>query len=1124
MEASETIVDLKDLGGSDLTADSSLVQETSIRNVISRSNQDDQVEISAQILLQTEAAPATIKIDDSSESGDEQDMDLQHLTDVTSLLHENPTELRSSAQDKKRSWPMRELGQTNGQDFEDPYSLVDPETLSSSASAFQQPSFVSYIYRKLLQISGRPYSHQMLEQQDPNDPGGPHSSFPLKPEDLAPLHQDREIQRLVSLGGVGGIADGLKTDIRRGICTEDLEDRAHWFGRNQFPEPPCKTFWEFFKEGLDDATIRILLAAGIVSLLLEMSVASDAEERSKGWIEGFAILLAVFVVGMVTAWNNYSKELQFRALNAVKNNRIVKVIRHGEQKTVSIYDIVVGDLVTLETGDQIPADGLYLQGFDLEVDESVMTGESETVKKTNDHPFMLSGCLVAHGLGSMLVTSVGPNSEWGRTMSMLSTEQEETPLQEKLTVLAEQIGKIGLGFASVTFFVLLMRWIGHVASDFDWKDLSDLLDYFVISVTIVVVAVPEGLPLAVTISLAYSMRKMHKENNLVRHLAACETMGGATNICSDKTGTLTENRMTLVQLWCHGHHYDRVPRADQLDDRFVKLFNEAVSVNSSANIHETSPGLYGYIGNKTECALLLQATRWKANYKALRTGANIQQVYAFSSDRKRMSVLLSLEHGQKRLYTKGASEIVLELCNSYVMESGQVSDLSPDIKHSAQATIQEMAQQALRTICIAYRDISDPNISTSDAPEHDLTLIAIVGIQDPLRPEVPDAVEACKRAGIFVRMVTGDNITTAKAIAQSCGILSNGIAMEGPEFRNLSIEELDRILPRLQVLARSSPSDKYRLVKRLRERGEVVGVTGDGTNDAPALKEADIGLSMGLSGTEVAKEASDMIIMDDNFSTIVNAVSWGRSVFDNIRKFLQFQLTVNVVALVMAFIGGVAGKRPLTSVQLLWVNLLMDSWGALALGTERPTPDLLFRKPYGRKEALINSKMYRNIICQAFVQLVVLLSIFVSGCQWLYEGDECQCGGDRSRVFIDECEANGTPASDDSGLSSSQYTLIFNTFVFMQIFNEINCRRIGDEGDVFRNITKNGVFLAVIAASMFIQILIVEFGGDITQTVPLGARDWLLSVLLGAFMLVSGQQPQFSCSSVRSKLSDVHYQ
>jgi len=812
-----------------------------------------------------------------------------------------------------------------------------------------------------------------------------------------------------------------------------------------------------------------------------------------GWAEGLSILIAVFVVASVTAGNNYSKEKQFRSLNSVKNNRSVKVVRGGVRKVVSTFDINVGEIVCLDTGDQVPADGVFIDGYDLETDESAITGESDSVKKNTTHPFLLSGCQVVSGVGRMLVTAVGENTEWGMTLAKLAeAENDETPLQKKLDKAATVIGYIGLATAIATFTALTVIWAVKVAScshgHFKLSQLSALLDFFIMAITIVVVAVPEGLPLAVTISLAYSMRRMLKDNNLVRHLEACETMGGATNICSDKTGTLTENRMTVVQCFLAGQHYPTVPPPTEFDSSFLDLLCNGISINSTADISTHADGNKQFVGNKTECALLMLARGFGCKYETVRARAHIHKLYVFSSARKRMSTIIDLGGNRFRMYTKGASEVVLGLCSQISLANGEIEPLVDSKRSEVMSLIDTMASSGLRTLLLAYRNLNvdDRYKWEASPPEDDLILIGLVGITDPLRKEVPAAVAECKRAGIFVRMVTGDNINTAKRIGSECGIYTDGVAIEGAEFRKLTDQQLDALLPRLQVLARASPTDKHTLVKRLRVLGEVVAVTGDGTNDAPALKEADVGLAMNISGTDVAKEASDIVLMDDNFSSIVKAVMWGRCVYDNIRKFVQFQLTVNVVALVVAFVSAVAGMgRPLKPIQLLWVNMIMDTMGALALGTELPTQALLARKPYGRYDNLISPTMARNILGQSAYQLAMIFTLLFKG-EWLFHSEiqsfyKPHYGPIFGEEYIPSIVVN---------------TVLFNAFVFCQIFNEFNCRRLTG-WNIFEGVFTNWLFSFIIAITVVTQALIVEFGGQWFDTIHLTWRLWMVCIFIG---------------------------
>lgn len=671
----------------------------------------------------------------------------------------------------------------------------------------------------------------------------------------------------------------------------------------------------------------------------------EDEREGNRWFEPVAILIAVLLVTIVQATNDWSKDRQFRSLNKTKNNFNVKVVRGGEETQIRNYDVLVGDVVILDTGDQVPADGVYISGFDLRLDESGVTGESDPVKKNLERdPFLFSGCRVTDGVGRMLILSTGMNSEWGKLLAALQEEIPPTPLQKRLDKLAAFIGKVGLGFAIATFLALIISWIVKVSAiEWNWAYMIEWVSFMIIAITILVVAIPEGLPLAVTISLAYSMKEMMKDQNLVRHLVACETMGGATTICSDKTGTLTENRMTVVEGWIGGKDFKKVPLKFELPKNLTETLVVGISVNTKAIVNYPEGLNPDFIGNKTECALLHFLHVQGHDYKEVRPQHEVEHLIAFSSSRKRMSTVIrnkkkSKAKGTYRIYCKGASEIILDLCVSYVDVKGEVVALDEEIKKKLNKRINKMAEKGLRTLTLCYKDTDSTNW---DREETDMTLVGIVGIMDPIREGVAEAVASCKRAGIVVRMVTGDNVKTATKISEDCGILdgsSGNIIMEGPEFQSLTDEELDAKLPSLRVLARAQPLDKRRLVERLQALGEVVAVTGDGTNDSAALKLADVGLAMGIQGTEVAKEAADIIILDDNFVSIVKAVLWGRNVYDNIRKFIQFQLTVNLVALIIAFVGALSQYgTPLTALQLLWVNLIMDTFAALALGTEKPT-------------------------------------------------------------------------------------------------------------------------------------------------------------------------------------------
>lgn len=913
------------------------------------------------------------------------------------------------------------------------------------------------------------------------------SKFGINNEKLRELNVSRKIETIAEFGGLETLAKQLHTDLEDGLKESETEmgEREAFFGGNKMTEPPSKNYFQLLLGAMKEPILILLSICAIIEIVLGLTI---SDHKETGWIDGAAILVAVILVSNVTAGTDYDKEKKFRALNSVKNDRNVKVRRNGKQDVVSITTLLVGDIVLLDTGDWVPADGLFIDGHAIAVDESNMTGESESVKKTKLKPFFLSGTQVNEGSARVLVTAVGMNSEWGVTYSKLIVPREETPLQESLGNLAKTIGYLGTIIAVLVFLLLSIRFIAVNADNWDWVYMNNFLKFFTLAITIVVVAVPEGLPLAVTISLAYSMKAMLKDNNLVRHLAACETMGGATNICSDKTGTLTENRMTVTHMWIADNYLPEKLEdvlVEKVDKDMLTNFSIGIAVNSGAFLRfpEEENKKIEFIGSKTECALLVLGHKLKSDYNKIRKEENILQVFPFSSEKKRMSTIIKTEKGA-RIHTKGASEIILSLCDDYLDTKGQTVPLTKEKGEELKKVINTMASEGLRTLCLAYRDLKEFTEELEHAPDSNLTLIGIVGIQDPLRAEVPEAIRQCKSAGITVRMVTGDNVLTATRIATDCGILTEGKeVLEGPDFRKLTDEELDAKLPNLRVLARSSPSDKHRLVTRLKFNKEVVAVTGDGTNDAPALKAADVGFGMGIAGTEIAKEASDIIIMDDNFASIVKAVMWGRCVRQNIQKFLQFQLSVNIVALTLALVAAAADYgEPLRPIQFLWVNLIQDTLAALALATEKPSTELLNQKPAGRTERLITPIMWRNMICISVYQLAILFMI-------LFAGDKIW----GLTEVVDKLENR-----------SVHYTMVFNTFVFLQLFNEINCRQLYDDWNAFRNFFGNWLFSAIILFCSVAQFIFVHFGGAALSTEPLDVGQWFSCIGLGASVLIVG--------------------
>ncbi|KAM6215225.1 plasma membrane calcium-transporting ATPase 2 isoform 9-T9 [Rhynchocyon petersi] len=1002
-------------------------------------------------------------------------------------------------------------------------------------------------------------------------------------EELRSLMELRGTEAVVKIketyGDTEAICRRLKTSPVEGLpgTAPDLEKRKQIFGQNFIPPKKPKTFLQLVWEALQDVTLIILEIAAIISLGLSFyhppgesnegcataqGGAEDEGEAEAGWIEGAAILLSVICVVLVTAFNDWSKEKQFRGLQSrIEQEQKFTVIRANQVVQIPVAEIVVGDIAQIKYGDLLPADGLFIQGNDLKIDESSLTGESDQVRKSVDKdPMLLSGTHVMEGSGRMVVTAVGVNSQTGIIFTLLGAggeeeekkdkkakqqdgaaamemqplksaeggdsddkkkanmhKKEKSVLQGKLTKLAVQIGKAGLVMSAITVIILVLYFTvdTFVVNKKPWLPectpvyVQYFVKFFIIGVTVLVVAVPEGLPLAVTISLAYSVKKMMKDNNLVRHLDACETMGNATAICSDKTGTLTTNRMTVVQAYVGDVHYKEIPDPTSINTKTMELLVNAIAINSAYTSKILPPEKEGalpwQVGNKTECGLLGFVLDLKQDYESVRTQTpeeKLYKVYTFNSVRKSMSTVIKLPDQSFRMYSKGASEIVLKKCCKILNGAGEPRVFRPrDRDEMVKKVIEPMACDGLRTICVAYRDFPsspEPDWDNENDILNDLTCICVVGIEDP----VPEAIRKCQRAGITVRMVTGDNINTARAIAIKCGIIHPGedfLCLEGKDFnrriRNekgeIEQDRIDKIWPKLRVLARSSPTDKHTLVKGIidsthTEQRQVVAVTGDGTNDGPALKKADVGFAMGIAGTDVAKEASDIILTDDNFSSIVKAVMWGRNVYDSISKFLQFQLTVNVVAVIVAFTGAcITQDSPLKAVQMLWVNLIMDTFASLALATEPPTETLLLRKPYGRNKPLISRTMMKNILGHAVYQLTLIFTLLFVG----------------EKMFQIDSGRNAPLHSPPS----EHYTIIFNTFVMMQLFNEVNARKIHGERNVFDGIFRNPIFCTIVLGTFAIQIVIVQFGGKPFSCSPLQLDQWMWCIFIGLGELVWGQ-------------------
>nr|GMD75588.1 putative calcium-transporting ATPase 13, plasma membrane-type [Ipomoea batatas] len=955
---------------------------------------------------------------------------------------------------------------------------------------------------KLFEAPSYRYLNSVDDDDDDDDEEHPGCFQNLDQSSLAKIVKEKSLEHLANLGGIRGLSSSLDTNLHDGIYGDekDISRRNEAFGSNTYSKPPAKNLFHFVWEAFRDPTIIILLACAVLSLAFGIK----EDGIKEGWYDGGSIFLAVFLVISVSALSNFRQSRQFDKLSKISKNIPVEVVRAGRRRQVSIFEIVVGDIVCLKIGDQVPADGLLVEGHSLMVDESSMTGESDHVEINHDrNPFLISGTKVADGYGRFLVTSVGMNTAWGAMMSEITSDSgsEETPLQTRLNKLTSSIGKVGLAVAFLVLVVLLVRYFtGQTKDENGNKEfngsktkaddvINSVVGIIAAAVTIVVVAIPEGLPLAVTLTLAYSMKRMMIDQAMVRNLSACETMGSATTICTDKTGTLTQNKMKVTKFWLGKESIEGKNRGE-IERGVLELFHQGVGLNTTGSVFRSDDSGLGfeYSGSPTEKAILSWAVEELGmDMEEVKRNCTVLHVEAFNSEKKRSGVSMEkAADNTVHVHWKGAAEMILGMCSDYYDLEGNKKSIDGNERAKFEQMIQGMAASSLRCIAFAHKQVSETQVSVA---EDGLTLLGLVGLKDPCRDGVKKAVESCQFAGVNIKMITGDNVFTVKAIATECGILQpnqapeEGSVIEGFEFRNLTDEQRMARVENIRVMARSSPFDKLLMVQCLKKKGHVVAVTGDGTNDAPALKEADIGLSMGIQGTEVAKESSDIVILDDNFASVATVLMWGRCVYNNIQKFIQFQLTVNVAALVINFVAAVsAGEVPLSAVQLLWVNLIMDTLGALALATvnlimdtlgalafvtEKPTKELMDRLHVGRTEPLITNIMWRNLLAQALYQISILLVLQFRG----------------ESIFKVDNGVNGM--------------LISNTFVLCQVFNQFNARNL-EKKNFFPGIHKNKLFVGTICITVVLQVVMMEFLYKFTNTGRLNCGQWGLCLGLAA--------------------------
>ncbi len=859
---------------------------------------------------------------------------------------------------------------------------------------------------------------------------------------------------------------------RIGLTDEQVRQSREQHGKNVLTPPQRTSLWKLYLDKYRDPIIQILLVAAFVSLILAFI--------EKNFMETIGIFVAVFLATTVGFYFERDAAKKFNLLTALSEEQPVKVRRNGKVMEIPRHDVVVGDVVLVEVGDEVPADGELIVCNDLQINESALTGEpvaEKSLEGGGDGAYprnvILRSTMVMNGRGEFVVTAVGDATEIGK-VAKKSTEQTsvETPLHMQLDKLAKRISKVGSVVSVTAFFIFLIHdiltnpaWGGK-----DYFYMAEIvLKYFMMAVTLIVMAVPEGLPMAITLSLALNMRRMLKSNNLVRKLHACETMGAVTVICTDKTGTLTQNKMQVSAL--------------ELKQGDETLLDTAIALNSTAELNDGKP-----IGNPTESALLLWLDAQGKDYEELRKQVNVLKQLPFSTERKMMATLAEVD-GETYLFVKGAPEIVMKKC---IIEDR--------MQRQSAEELDEWQHKAMRTLAFAYKKIEASIMRTSRTSTaevvalldaNDLQLQAIAAIADPIRPDVPAAVQECRHAGIEVKVVTGDTAATALEIGKQIGVfedepenigadgsltLLDQQMITGEQWEALSDEEAYERAKDIRVMSRARPTDKQRLVAMLQKRGEVVAVTGDGTNDAPALHYAHVGLSLG-SGTSVAKEASDMTLLDDSFKSIANAVMWGRSLYRNLQRFLFFQLVVNVAALLLVLGGSVIGtEMPLTVTQILWVNLIMDTFAALALASLPPSHEVMKDKPRKASDFIINKSIGFGILFCGIVFFLVMFALLVY------------------------CERRGK-----GGVDVHELTMFFTTFVMIQFWNLFNAKALMSHHTAFRHFLKDKGMILVLVLVLVGQWIIVTFGGEMFRTTPLSLHEWLLIIGSTSVVLWAGE-------------------
>lgn len=879
----------------------------------------------------------------------------------------------------------------------------------------------------------------------------------------------------------------------RGLTPQEVVESRRLHGVNVLTPPPKPSMWALFLEKFKDPLIIVLLVAGLLSVLISIYEFVGLDQNATVFFEPAGIFMAIILATGLSFYFEKKAEDEFEILNQVNDDELVQVIRDGNPTQIAKRDVVVGDILILNTGEEIPADAKLIEATSLNVDESTLTGEPLAAKTTDPAHFdpdatfpsneVMRGTRVMEGHGIAEVFAVGDSTENGKVYEAAHLDEgKKTPLTEQLERLGALVtrGSYLVGGAVVVGRILMYLLS---TSGFEWIPfIAYFLHTIMLAVTLVVCSVPEGLPMAVTLSLAYSMRRMLKTNNLVRKMHACETMGATTVICTDKTGTLTQNQMRVAETDFYALEGQKLT-----DDAQSRLIETAIAVNSTAQLDFSDEKRPQVLGNPTEGALLLWLNDNGVDYRKIRSEAEVVAELPFTTERKYMATVVRTSDGGRRLFVKGAPEIVLGKCASVVGGVG---------RGSIEEQLLSFQEKAMRTLGFATCLLADDAVGIDDkdgVTAGDLEFMGVVAIADPVRADVPDAIRECIDAGIAIKIVTGDTPATAREIGRQVGLWHDGDGVRniitGPEFGALSDSELAERVGDLKIIARARPMDKKRLVEALQKQGQVVAVTGDGTNDAPALKTANVGLSMG-DGTSVAKEASDITIIDNSFASIGRAVMWGRSLFQNLQRFILFQLTVNVVACLVVLAGAFMGtESPLTVTQMLWVNLIMDTFASMALASLPPSRSVMDARPRDRRSFIITRPMWWFISATG-----VIFSAIILGMVYVFEHADVTGLSDLLHVRLGSAR----------GLSAYELSMIFTTFVMLQFWNLFNARAYATHRSAF-HLAKCGEFLSIAAAIFLGQIFIVSVGGDFFNVVPLKFDDWAIIILGTSLVLWIGE-------------------